>query len=239
VNIRLQTGWHSILRLAGLGFLSTVIGWAQLPVGSISGQLQTESGQPVAGALVTAAPAKAPADGSMGQSVQTVSASDGTFSLNQVPGNVYWMCANLAGSKLVDPCSWSPSPPTADISGGGSQTGVVLTLKQGVFVHFRVSDSSHALQGGKAGGPITAPFLIQVWGPRGMQPAQRIIDDDQGHTFRILAPFAAPLHFQMNPGQLKLLDQTGAQLTGSALQQQFTVNKGDPPLVFQFSVQAP
>lgn len=243
MNIRLQTGCHWLIWMFWIGIIVPTISWAALPAGSIQGQIQTESGEPVAGALVIAAPSQAPADGSLGRLFQTVSAADGTFILNQIPGNVYWMCANLAGSQLLDPCGWSATPPTVDISEGGARTRVMVTLRQGTFVHIRINDSGYAMPaiaklGGKAG-VGGAPLTIQVGGARGIQQAQPVLDDDRGHLFRILVPFDTPLQLNLNPGQLRMSNQAGKQLTGSDLRQPFTVKKGDPPATFQFSVQAP
>lgn len=226
-------------RILGPALAVSMVAWAELPTGRIEGKLQTESGEPVVGAVVTAAPRQAPADGSLGRPFQAISGADGTFVLPQVPANVYWICANLAGSQLLDPCSWSAEPPSVDISDGSTRSEINIILQQGAFAYIRVQDAKRALQIDKKTGRASSALMIGVFGPRGMARARQVLDDDQGHTFRILVPFDTPLQLQINPGQLQMADRAGKPLAGSDLKQPFTIKKQDPPTTFDFSIQVP
>jgi hypothetical protein len=243
VNILWLKSSFSRLGLLTCAVVCSTLSGAELPTGTIQGRVQTEAGKPVAGALVTAAPKKAPADGSLGKPFHVVSKPDGTFVFEQIPGNTYWLCARLSGSELLDPCAWSTTPPTVDISDGTPSKDTAITLKEGAFIHVRVTDPSHLVStpssasNGKADVKTkSTPLLLQVLGPRGLRQLQRVFDDDDGHVYRILVPFDTPLKLLMSPGALKVVDKNQNQLKASD-QQQFTIPKGSTPSPFQFAVQ--
>lgn len=226
----------SLLRVCGLGLALCVPGMAALPLGRITGNVQTANGKAVRGAVVTAAPIVPPADGSMGRATRAISAADGTFVLDQVPAGQYWICAAVAGSQLLDPCQWSASPVTVTLSDESTHTGVAITLQKGTFIHIRVDDSAHLLRPIAKSGIAPAPFFVKMWGLHGPMPVMPLFDDDNGRTFRAVVPFDTPVRLRTIAPNLQVADQTGKMLQASDLNQQLTVEKNDPPVVLHYSV---
>jgi len=240
-----------------LTFLQCLPGLAQSPLGRIEGTIQTETGQLIRGARVTAAPVKAPPDGALGRPFFAISAPDGTFVLDQIPGNVYSICGEVVGSELLDPCMWSATPTTVDLSDGATHSGIVIALAQGRFVHVRVTDSGQLLRKSEKRNAGAQPFFMHLLGPHGPIPVMPIIDYDSGRTFRTVVPFDTQFTLRINSGTLQMLDKAGKPLTnigtqqpaqnGGAqppaqnanYQQAFKIGKADAPPTFEFSVRQP
>jgi hypothetical protein len=250
---------RTICRTAGLISALCLPGSAQLSLGRIEGKVQIGSGQPVAGASVMATPIQTPADGSLSQPFYAVSADDGTFVLDKIPANVYWICGRVFGSELLDPCTWSASPVTVNLSDGAAHSGIAVTLAQGRFVHVRVGDASHLLQKADRD-PAAAPFLVYITGPKGTMPAAHlpqkwgagasgvppfpvyflgtrfltlaalVADDNGGRTFEVVAPFDTDLTLIVNSGTLQMLDKAGKPLSKGIVQPPPLNGKPQPPI---------
>jgi hypothetical protein len=248
----MERGW------IGLAFALTFLPClAQSPLGRIEGTVQTEAGQPIRGARIAAAPVQPPPDGSLGQPYFAISAPDGTFVLDQVPANVYSMCGQIVGSELLDPCIWSATPTTADLSAGGTRSGISITLAQGRFVHVRIADSAQLLHKADKGESGAQPFSMYVMGPRGPISLVPVVDDDNGRTFRTVVPFGTRLKLQIVAGTFAMQDKAGKPLSkgivqppplngkpqppvqSSDFQHPFKISKADAPLTFEFTVTQP
>jgi hypothetical protein len=103
--------------------------------GSLAGSVVDGGGAPITGALVTALRNTLPP-----ASGRAISGANGTFVINAVPAGGYTLCVQVLGSAFLDPCEWSLSPVTANVTGGQSTAGVQLKLTAGAIVPIRLND---------------------------------------------------------------------------------------------------
>jgi hypothetical protein len=123
-------------------------------LGSISGLVADQSGNPVAGALVLYQGTPTFAPNAMGGVVATgpsvssglTSGTDGTFAISGLPDGQYSVCAYAATAAQLGSCEWGTYSPLIQITAGGAVSNVALQLTTGVLLTLLVSDPNSLIQ---------------------------------------------------------------------------------------------
>ncbi len=136
-----------------LGSFRSVV--TQTNLGSVSGKLITESGQPLAG--VTAIYRRGqqriadsyfhsrPAPGEPAASGPITTGSDGSFNASGLPAGSYSLCLDSPPPLYVDHCSWGLAGAFFTIVAGSNTILKPVTITAGVRIHFLISDPQGVL----------------------------------------------------------------------------------------------
>jgi len=219
------------------------IGWAGLKIAvvlatlpfvsaeNLSGLAVGSDGKPIAGAFISA----------VGTSTvpwtnaQTVSGVDGSFSFRGLNTGTYRLCAQVPSGGYLNPCDWSPTPPTLSLAVGRSVTAFVLKIEKGSTLKIRINDPNNLLGLDKT----AAPILMAIPTPHGLLPSPVLrAQDAVGSDHEITIPFDTPVQLAMQGNQLKITKDDGTPLSvGSSIPvlQSSQLTVAQPPLVFQLS----
>ena len=117
---------------------------AQQSPGTISGIVYGPDGKPLPGTtvwanLVSAAPRPVKANSAI-PTLKALTASDGLFTLSQVPLGDYVLCARNAGVAALNPCGWGTAPRIQVTNGRPSMTGQEVRMAAGVTLQVHLDD---------------------------------------------------------------------------------------------------
>lgn len=96
--------------------------------------------KPIAGAIVTAI-----RNGPPPLSQNATSSSTGAFQFSGLPAATYRLCVQVLAGGYLNPCSWSPNPPTVTVAAGKAVTGVQLKIAPGSVLRIRIDDPTSLL----------------------------------------------------------------------------------------------
>jgi len=197
----------------------------------LSGVVTGSDGKPVARALISAI-------GTLTvpwSNVQTTSGADGSFSFKGLNPGPYRLCAQVLAGGYLNPCDWSPSPPTLMLVTGKSVTAFALPIEKGSIQKIRINDPSNVLGANKA----AAPLLMGIRTPNGLFVSPVLTAQDaNGSDHEITIPFDTPVQILVQGNQLKLAASDGTPVATGALptiQQSSQVSTAPAPLVLQVS----
>src|SRR5260370_36420556 len=139
---------------------------AQTTPGSIAGHIYGPDGNALAGTTVWAnivSPMARPIDRSLATpGLNTVSESDGSFTLSGVPAGDYVICARKAGVAALNPCAWG-SAPLVKVTAGLQATGQTVRMAAAATlqVHFDDPGGLLAANASKPGANLIVGLATQ------------------------------------------------------------------------------
>jgi hypothetical protein len=200
---------------------------------SLSGQVQTEDGKPVEGALMVARPKISKTSG-MSASISGKTAADGTFVLSGLTPGQYQICAHDQRAGLLDPCQWSTSPPTATITATGTANVPAITLKKGRRLEVHILDEAGlmATDGAKP------RLLVGLWRDNGLFVTIPLkTQDTRGRVHAQFVPEDKPIQISVTSDQYVLKDSNGAVMDAkSGIAKQAEIPPGNQPIILTFQV---
>jgi hypothetical protein len=206
---------------------------AQLP-GHIDGIVVSPQDQPVWRAAVTAK-----LEGNSGNQIHAgaLTEPDGSFVIPKVSPGHYRICIQTPGTALLDPCTWSASPPGAVVSSGATASLGSIRLESGYVIRVRLHDAARLLQTDEARTPA-ARVQSGVWTPSGLFIPLRI--RTRGSVSRDLelpVPHGMPLELSVRSTQFELVDENNNPVDprrGSVIA--IPAASGAPSIVHEFRV---
>jgi hypothetical protein len=218
-------------------------------LGSVSGTVVGDDGKTLA-ATVTANRTSAPlargrADAGPG----------GGFTISNLPAGTYTLCVAVKGRGYLDPCAWSTTAPTVQLSAGQAVTGYRLTVNKGAVVHVRLNDTAGVLNAtATAAASIQAQPLVPpatVTPDRPVPPHMQIGFFTTLHLFEPLAPtgkdatgtdlegtipFGTPVSLHISGTAVHITDQLGATVDPAGSILTITQAATDQPKILTFNV---
>ncbi len=176
---------------------------------AIIGSVQREDKSGVIGAIVVAFRTFSAKSTTGRPSKAVFSGKDGSFRIDSLEAGAYTVCADVAGTSLLDRCLWDDVAPAVNLD-NGMTIPVHITVKAGAKLHVRVNDPLGAIVSvvkKTNGGPA---YLTGVWTGRGtFQPMPKISSDALGDDLEMTVPIGRDLQFVFQPGQLHVSDAQG------------------------------
>lgn len=218
---------------------------AQPATASITGVVQAPDGTPIAVANLSygqMAPLRNNAPAAMIAPVASVvTASDGSFSIQNLKAGMYLACVSVSGGTYLDPCHWSSSAPTFTLTAGLAISKAVITLAKAQQVQVRINDPQQNFA--NEGKTPNAHLLLGVQAVSGaFQSALLASSDASGRNYTVTVPFDSPVGFFIQSGDYQVADSTATALgptgglyqitapsSGSAPTLTFTVTGFGPP----------
>jgi hypothetical protein len=183
---------------------------AQTPSGTLT---TADTGAPVPGASVVAIQ-KSPSPGQKPTILQSLTDSDGNYTINAPPGQ-YTLCVHpVVRSLYLDPCQWG-SPPIA-VVGTPAPVPVPIKLQKGARFIVRVHDPNGLLAQAETvkGAAISAALS---GGPLTRFPLPLIYEDNLIRDYGTVVLISVPLNVTVSSGTLSLTDSTGAALSSAPI----------------------
>lgn len=210
---------------------------AQPGTGSLNGLVTDQMGRPVSGALVVIhadpAPYTAPSARNVYDATAT-SGNDGSYSFTRVPNGPYRLCAQLAGSSLVNGCLWNPSAYKVDVTGAVAPPAIVLA--RGATLRVRLNDPQNLLDVNEGKGTYV---MVGASSPNGFVQSDPPAKTGSGREYTLVVPTGVALRPVILAPGFQISDSVGATLDavgGSA--QPVNVNDNDTERLIQVSVQS-
>jgi len=205
--------------LAGAGVVGASSG------GAISGVVGDATGTPIAGALVlyrSVQTAVRTANGGpvfsgprIGSVVKT--ASDGSFSVSELPPATYHLCAYGVKATDLGSCEWGQGTTRVDLA-SGQTVQLKFVVAEGTMLTFQVEDPNHRIRSledlpviaGRL--PLTgANFAIGVWAGTRYARAALVSTNGTTRSYQIAVPKTATVRLHLDTS-LNVLDATNASL---------------------------
>jgi hypothetical protein len=201
--------------------------FAQSTGARISGTVLSETGTPIAGAVVTAL-RSVPRPGTAGTATADAS---GRFEITALSAGAYTLCAQVARGDYVDACLWSTSPARVTVSRFQFSGGNDLRLAKGSRLRVRINDASQQLKAPATGGK-PHHVLLGAWTPaKTFIPLGKVREDVSGIDYQLTIPFGTPVQLSVTSNVLELKDERGAIAPEGGLNVNVTHAKGqaEPP----------
>lgn len=173
--------------------------------GSVSGMLRTNDGIPVEGAVVMAR-SQSPSN-KQKPLTSARSGADGSFTISGLPRGRYEICVRDRKQGLLDPCRWSSSPPSVDLTASDQYHLPVITLRKGrlLQVHI-VDDSGHLLASPQRG----ADVLVGVWNDDGFFVTIPLKTSDSKSRLHVqYVPVDKPIQLSVSSQSNIIADENG------------------------------
>jgi hypothetical protein len=171
----------------------------------LSGTIQDDAGQPVAGGYAVASPFGASATH---LTYTAMTSADGSFSITGMQPGRYSICVQVPAGPHLDPCRWS-SAVQVTVAPGHPVTNQVISVTKGSVLQVRIDDPKKVLA---TSGP--GDVLIGVFLPSGIfQPLRLAASDASGRTYETAIPFNTSVGVSVTSAHLVLADEKGAGLT--------------------------
>lgn len=170
---------------------------------TVSGIVQTETGQAIPNAVVWLAPRPPFATGvPQAQNLQT--GTDGTFSFSASAGN-YEICASATGADYLDSCAWNAVPGSRTFAVAPSQrlAAPAIRLEKGARFRVAFTDPAGRLEQGAG----QARMLVKIGVP-GMGFTMMPVVEDTGarRTYEMLVPRQRPVKLRLVSGDVAIAD---------------------------------
>ena len=203
---------------------------AQTP-GSLSGQVQTEDGKPVEGALITAHP-KVLKPAGVATPISSKTGTDGTFLLSGLVPGQYQICARDRRAGLLDPCRWSTSPPTVTITATDAAKLPTITLKKGRLLEVHIVDDAGVMVADGA----KPKLLVGMWQDNGLFVTIPVRSQDKkGRVHAQYVPQDKPLQISVTSNEYAITDGTGVAIDAkSGHANRAEIQPGDQPISLTF-----
>jgi hypothetical protein len=210
--------------------------WTARPqaTAAINGLVKAQDGAPVPGAILSygrlapaAGPHSAPA---VLPPVKTVTTSaNGSFSIQNLAGASYLVCAQTSDGAYLDPCHWSASPPTFTVAAGQTINGAVIDIPKGQQVSIAITGSQNTFA--SEGATPSARLMLGVVAVSGaFHPARLWATTAAGRTYTVTVPFDSPTRFFISPGSFQLFDDSGLAVAKAGKSVTITApSTGAPP----------
>jgi hypothetical protein len=159
--------------------------------GSLSGVVTGDDKQPLSALVI----ATKPGPPLVRTTVQ--SGADGAFSFPGLAAGEYQICASIANNAYLNPCTWAPISPTAEVTAGQSTTGFKLIMRKGATLTVKINDPELALTSAAVAGKVGPHVILGVFTPRGMYLPLAISSKDAlgtSHSVSIPMDQDVPLH---------------------------------------------
>lgn len=109
--------------------------------GTVNGAILETAKKGVGDAFVTLTTVPNPAQRELrGIQLTAVTAKDGSYRFTNVPAGDYRICAQVPGTKLVNPCDWGKPAVTVKVAAGATVDAGSLTLEEGYVLEVDVDD---------------------------------------------------------------------------------------------------
>jgi hypothetical protein len=193
-----------------------------------------DDGKTLAATVTANSAGKSPASG------HAVSAADGTFTLSSLPAGTYTLCAAVQGRGYLNPCTWSPNPPTVTVTAGQTVKGYRLTVTKGTVVQVHLNDTGGALTVVAAANQTAPHVLLGVMTDRHLfEPLVMTGKDATGQDHEGTIPLIGPAHLVVSGNGVQVTDAIGTSLApaGSAVTVQ--PGAGGTPTKVIFTLTAP
>jgi hypothetical protein len=206
-------------------FASVLPAVAQQGTGSISGVVQAPDGTVIAGAILSygqLAPPRPKAPAAMiPPAASVVTASNGSFSIQNLKAGMYLVCVSVRNGAYLDPCHWSSSPPTFTLTAGLAVSNAVIQLVKGGQVQVSINDPSQVFA--NEGTTPGAHLMLGVRSVSGaFQGAVLVSSNASGRNYKVTVPLDAPTGLFVLPGDYHLSDGGGLQVTAVGAPYQVT-----------------
>jgi len=120
---------------------------AQTPTGSITGSVQTTDGKPLPNVEVFIGYRRSrPGETPIPFNIVTKTASDGTFTVPNVPDGKFAVCPSAGRPNLLPPCAWGAEP-LVTVTSGQPANMTPIRLQPGSDLYVRVNDPNRSLPG--------------------------------------------------------------------------------------------
>lgn len=190
--------------------------------GSIRGRVLDEQGRPVYGAVVQTSRQPGLAAESALTVAQGESKGDGSFELTGLNPGIYRLCVQQMGSALLDPCEWSETPVTVQLSRGGVLEGVDVRVEFGEMLRIAIEDPQETLKAEEAATKRKTSFLYVAIRSRAgnLRRARLLRTTAGGYELGVAAPkdreaqlFVAGHNLTLKDGLGRRLRETGETIT--------------------------
>jgi hypothetical protein len=198
---------------------------------SLSGTVTGSDGRRIASAIVTA----------MGTSklpwsvANSTSGPDGSFSFFNLPPGPYRLCVQVPAGGYLDPCSWSPIPPTVTLTAGQPATAFPLKTLAGSVLKVRLNDPASVL---KSAVNLSPPVVLGVHTAAALfVPFVLRARDSTGSDHEVTIPFNVPVKVSVQSRQLSLAKSDGTPVVaGNAISVTHSSAPGPPPPALTFQI---
>jgi hypothetical protein len=199
---------------------------------SLSGKVIGSNGQPVGAAVVIASrTSSVPWTNS-----RTSTAANGSFSFSSLIPGTYQFCVQVLAGGYLDPCDWSPTPPTTTIAAGSAVTGYELNITAGSLLQIEVTDPNNIAS---AAASPSAPALLAlgVHFPRGIfkHAIFRSKDATGINHFDVTIPFDTPVSLEILNSSLQVTQANATVAASINVVHSSTATTAFPILVFQIA----
>ena len=205
--------------LAGI-LVAASAAFAQSTTGTISGTVVGDDGSPIALARIfaglkpTSQAVKAPPT-LVSKVTNTIQAdSKGAFSIPNLAGGLYVLCAQAATSGWLDPCHWAAAPPVVALSTGSTVSGQKIVLAKGAVVQVRINDPTKLLSASSA--VVTHDVEVLAFtSNKAYYYAHVASANAVGRTYEVTVPFALQHTLIVRSQQFALQDSKGAAVSAA------------------------
>jgi hypothetical protein len=205
--------------LVGL-FVAASAAFAQSTTGTISGTVVGDNGSPIAGARVfaglkqTSQAVKSPPTLVSKVSTTVLADAKGAFSISNLPGGLYVLCAQTATSGWLDPCHWAAAPPVVALSTGSTVSGQKIVLTKGAVVQVQINDPTKLLSTSLAA--VTHDVeVLALTSNKAYYYAHVTSTNAVGRTYELTVPFALQHTLIVRSQQFALQDSKGAAVSAA------------------------
>jgi hypothetical protein len=189
---------------------------AQTPTGSITGSVQTTDGKPVPNVEVFIGYRRS----RMGEppipfNIITKTASDGAFTVPNVPDGKFAVCPSAGRPNLLPPCTWGAEP-LVTVTNGQPANMTAIQLQPGSDLYVRVNDPNRSRA--KAEGVTPgAGLMLAVRTPLGVTvPIPMSGIDGQGADHHIAVPADTDLVLLAFSASYSMTDANGVAINQQA-----------------------
>lgn len=210
---------------------------AQTAQGAISGHIYGPDGKPLGSALVWAniisTPPRPVDRSSILPVLSTSTASDGSFSLSNVPAGDYVLCASNPAVAGLNPCTWG-GPPLIKMTAGLQASGQIIHLAAGAALQVHLSDPGGLLAANAA--KTGASLIVGLNIPNGFLPLPIAGSTAVSRDYVLLVPFNTNYDLTITTNYFRLNTASGAPIGTGTYTTNVPIPSGTPAQVIGFQV---
>jgi hypothetical protein len=234
VRSRFRTGFLLPVLLTA----SSICMLAQSVQGTISGTVYGPDAKPLAGTTVWAnivSPVSRPVDRNSGVPVlTTVSATDGSYTLSNVPPGDYVVCARNAAVAALNPCAWGGAPLVQIATGRLNMSGEAIRMAAGATLQVHLDDPGGFLAANAA--KPGASLLLGLATPHGFMPLPITASTGNSRDYKLLVPFNTTHSVMISTRYFKLSDAAGAPFSAASQTIPVTIPAGTQASVINLRI---